>query len=182
VSGVHAQSRAQSRARGRSDRLRWSVDQWALRAVVLVASPLAVVCAAAAGAAGFAWAVLLVLPVSVAAAIRPDSHWPALAMSVGGSYWLLSAPRQLTGWSLLAAALLLVCHCAASLAALGPPGMRLDRTTLRTWSRRLAVLLAAVILTWGVASLVTRASGSSSVLLTVLAFVVLAALAAALDG
>jgi hypothetical protein len=165
-----------------TDRLRWSVDQWVLRAVVLAGPVLAVLCAAAAGAPAVLWALVLALPGAGAAAVRPDSHWVAVPMAVAGAYWLLGAPRELTVWSLIAAALLLGAHSAASLAALGPPGMRLDPTTARTWARRLVALLAATALTWGVAQAMTRSSGSSSLLLTVLAFVVLAVLAAALGG
>jgi hypothetical protein len=163
-------------------RLSWSVDQWALRAVVLACPVLAVLAAAAAGAPALAWAVVLVLPGAVAAAVRPDSHWFAVALGVAGAYWLLSAPREVTGWALLAAALLLVGHCAATLAALGPPTMRLDPVTRRTWGRRLAALLLGTAAVWGLADAFARQSGSGSVLLTVLACVVLAALAAALGG
>ncbi|WP_426566297.1 hypothetical protein ACPPVT_07040 [Angustibacter sp. McL0619] len=168
--------------RAQRGRLRWSVDQWVLRAAVLAAPLLAVGCAAAAGAPAVLFGLLLVLPAAIAAAVRPDSHWAALAMTVTCAYWLLSAPRQLTAWSLVAAALLLACHGAASVAALGPPGMRIDPTTARTWARRLAALLAATTGTWAVAHAMVRSSGSSSLVLTVLAVLVLAVLSAALGG
>ena len=56
---------------------------------------------------------------AVASAALPDSHWPAVSLAVVGGYWLLFTPRELSVWSLLAAVLVLTCHCAAALARWG---------------------------------------------------------------
>ena len=64
------------------------------------------------------------------------------ALAVVGGYWLGWGPaRGCRGGRCRPRSLVLELPRAASLAALGPPGMRLDAVTCRTWRRRRALVL-----------------------------------------
>ena len=146
----------------------FSTEQRWLRVVVLVTPALAVLCAVAAGAPAPVAALVTAGLLGLASAARPDSHWPAAALAAVGVYWLGWGPAELSGWSLPAALLLLGGHAAASLAALGPPGMRVDAVTGRTWGRRTSVVAAATacvwVLAWGVSGVADTGHLALSVL------------------
>jgi hypothetical protein len=152
-------------------------QRW-LRAVVLVTPTLAVLCGVAAGAPAAGAALVGAALLGLASAARPDSHWPAAALTGVGLYWLGWGPAVLSWWSLAAALLVLGCHASASLAALGPPGMLVDAVTWRTWGRRGSVVAAATACVWGLAWVLGRVAGTGHLVLTVLGLLAVAVVAA----
>ncbi|GAA4358856.1 hypothetical protein [Angustibacter luteus] len=155
-----------------------SAEQQWLRAVVLVTPPLAVLCAVAAGAPAPGAALVGAALLGLASAARPDSHWPAAALAAVGVYWLGWGPAGLSWWSLAAALLLLGCHAAAALASLGPPGMRVDAVTWRTWARRTSVVAAATVGVWALAWGLGRLADTGHLVLTVLGLLAVAVVTA----
>jgi hypothetical protein len=90
---------------------------------------------------------------SVAVAVSPGSNAALGLVLYLGAMWLLSVPDRLDAWAPMAALLLCVIHLACTLASYGPPGLVLDRRLLRVWRARLLGCLAAALVVW-VAALV----------------------------
>ncbi len=127
-------------------------DQVLLRLMIPLGT--IVVCAAAA-LAGHGPSARLVLLLGVLCAVtvwRPEA--PAgLGLVVGAGYlWVLDGGDGLSAWVLLAAAGLVLMHCATTVAALGPARMPVERRQLTVWVRRglLAWLVGALVWLAGV--------------------------------
>lgn len=92
--------------------------------------------------------VAALLGVGVLAVALPDSSAPLFLVLGLGWLWWGEVPDRFSGWTLLAAALLLVVHVAATLACYGPPALELPGSLLVTWTGRAAVMLAGAALVW----------------------------------
>ena len=127
---------------------RLSGQQWALRALVLVAPLVALFATHQAGAPWRPWLAALLLGVTLLSALLPDSHAPLAVLLLTGVHWVLTVDENLSGWLLVATIALLGFHVACLLAAYGPPSVVLDSVLLRRWSVRTGLAAAAGALVW----------------------------------
>lgn len=155
-----------------------SGHQRVLRLLVLGCGPLVLYCATAAGATPgrLTWAVIVLL--SILAAAQPDSIAPAVTLGGAAGCWALAVPDHTSVWVLPAALLLLVLHSASTLAALGPPGLRLDSATQRRWARRVLAVGALTVSIWAATWLARDVAGPGNLLVTAAALGALAVLLA----
>lgn len=134
---------------------RLGLGQWLLRAAIVVLPVTAYVALAQAGAEVH---LLVVAPLTVLvllSALMPDSHAPLVVVMTLGFSWVIQVDQPLSGWLLVAMAGLLGFHVACLLAGYGPPSVVLDPGLLRLWLPRAGVALAAGVLSWAVARLLT---------------------------
>lgn len=119
--------------------------QWALRALVALLPAAALLLAVPAGGRGVpGWVVLLVVASSLVWAVRTEGPAGMLALAVTVGWWARGVP-DLSGWAVPAGGLLVLAHCAALVASLGPADLSPGAWVLRLWGRR-ALLLAAATL------------------------------------
>lgn len=146
-----------------------------LRAAVVGGMALAV--CASIGAGGMPpWIVpALFVVAALVAAARPDTHIGLGVLLAFGWYWLAYVDAHASPWTVVAAAGLLLFHLATSAAALGPAEVELPRSLLVVWARRAGPILGGTIGLWLLTALLTRADGTSNVVLTAAALVVVAA-------
>jgi hypothetical protein len=132
-----------------------SREQLAFRAAVPVATLLLV--AVFREASGRLHPVLgaVALLLAVVAAVSPGSDAALGLVLYLGAMWLLTVPERLDPWTPAVALLLCLIHLGCTLASYGPPGMTLDRRLLRRWRARLLGCLAAAVLLWGAALLIS---------------------------
>jgi hypothetical protein len=128
----------------------WSA-QLPLR-VAIVAGPVVAVTASGLGSElPPGWLFALVLVVAAGHAFLPESGLGTAAMLLVLVWWGLGPVADGGGPPvslLLAAAGLVVAHCAAILASYGPADLPVDRSLLRTWVRRTALAAAAAPVVW----------------------------------
>lgn len=93
--------------------------------------------------------VVFVLIGAIATALRPDSHAGTVAVVAVAVQWFAGVDDVRSPWTMAAAALVLVIHTAAALAASTPPTATAPLDLVERWSRRAAVVLAATIVVWG---------------------------------
>ncbi len=139
-----------------------------LRALIVI-SPLA--------AMGFTWlaagrvltgAILLVVMMSGACALRPDSHFGILVVATVTIQWLAVVHDHTTPWSIGAAASLTVFHTANAAATVAPATAAWTQSMRRRWVRRTATLVVACAVMWTVVALADASrAGANSLLLTV---------------
>lgn len=132
---------------------RLSRQQLLLRAVPL---PATVAFAVLVGLAGGPFRPLFVVPAVLLAALvtlLPDSSAALFLLLDLVVLWSVSVPERLGAPVLVAALLLLVLHLAVTLAAVGPPGLVLERSLLRLWALRGVLLAATAVGTWVAARL-----------------------------
>lgn len=145
---------------------------FALVGLTLVAAPHALVVAA-----------VVLVPLTMWAAWRPDTPWSTVLVTGLVLHWVATVPvpAGTAGWLRLlgAAWLLLVVHLSLSLAASLPPGAPLPAATVRRWARRSAVVAGATVPVWTVASLASRQRVAGDVGLTYAAIAGAAVLALA---
>ena len=141
----------------------WTRGQWALRSVIAVGAVGALAASGLAGAAPPLWMVVLVLAISLGAAVYPDSGAGAGALVIVVAWWGVGLEDGLHPAALLASAGLVAAHVAATVADLGPGSVPLDRAVLLRWSLRgLLVWLSTPVL-WGTAVLVRDQPAPSGV-------------------
>ncbi len=127
-------------------------------------------------AIGFTWlaagrvlpgAVLFVVVLSGACAIRPDSHFGVLIVAAISVEWLTIVHNHTTPWSIGAAAALTVLHTANAAATVAPATAAWTQSMRRRWFRRATTLVAGCAATWTIVAITnsTRA-GANPVLLT----------------
>jgi hypothetical protein len=124
------------------------VDQFVVRAMVVVGSMTAVVAAQAAGARPAGWEQYVVLGLALLTAFRPEST-AGFGLLAGSAYVWALAPETLSPLVLLAVAGMILAHVAALLAAQGPAWMRLDRVQVRRWAGRAVLLWLTAAVVWG---------------------------------
>ena len=141
----------------------------ALLALTFAAAPQGVVVAAVA---------LLVL--TVGAVWRPEAPAAGLLVTGLALHWVTAVPvpTSTTSWlELLGAAwLLLVVHLSAALAASLPPGAPVPGQSVRRWTRRGAVVAAAIVPLWALAYAANRQAAPGEVGLTYAAIAALTVL------
>lgn len=124
--------------------------------------------------------VVVLLPLAVWAALRPESPGANLLVVGLALYWVGTVPVPVTtqAWLLLlaAAVLLLVVHLTAALAASLPPGAPIPGVSLRRWGRRGAVVVAATVPLWALSFGAGREAVAGEVSLTYAAIVAVAIL------
>jgi hypothetical protein len=106
---------------------------------------------------------LVVIPVAGAAltAALPGSHAAAAELVLLVWTWLAAVDGETSGWTLLAALLVLLFHSAAMLAAAAPLGGHPDRSFLAGVGRRVGIVAMAVVAVWAVAALFDGGSRSA---------------------
>jgi hypothetical protein len=122
--------------------------QVALRLLVLLGPPLALLATGLAGVAPAGWLVVLVLVLSVGFAAMPDSPFGTVATLVVVAWWGLAFRDGPHPQAVLAAAGLLVAHVAAVLASYGPAELPVDRGLVRLWALRGLAVLASAPAVW----------------------------------
>ena len=157
-----------------------SLVQAYLRLVVAIAPLLVLVLAHAAGAAWSTPIAVVVLLLSLAAAVEPDSHVALVVLAVLGWFWAARVADPASVWSLPAACTVLVFHGTAALSATAPPAATLPRVTLVRWLRRVLAVSAATALLWLLARLAVAAHPAGDAVLTAAALSVMALVALAL--
>lgn len=130
-----------------------SRSQQALRALVLLGPLVGMLATGPAGSWPAWWVLVPQLGLAVAAAVAPDSSFPAAAILLAMTWWTVTLRDGLHPMVLVAAPALLLTHLAAMLASYGPGAMPLDGPTLRLWARRGALVLVTVPAVWGAARL-----------------------------
>ncbi len=133
--------------------LRESRGRLALRAVLMVAPILALLCT---GPEEWprGWFVALTVALSVGNAWMPESMLGASCLGLVVIWWALAVPDGVPLTAILAAALLLAAHVASVLLSYGPPALPIGGRLLRLWLRRTAVVGVAAPLVWAVAVVV----------------------------
>ena len=112
-----------------------------LRLVLLLAPPAALLLTATAGVGPAAWLVVLVTLVAAVWALFPESAAGSAALFLVVAWWGLGLRDGLHPAALGAAALVLVSHVAAVVAAHGPPTVALDPALARRWAVRAGLVL-----------------------------------------
>lgn len=150
------------------------------RAIVLLA-PLGAL--AAAGAASRPFGAPVFVAIGLGAAITawsPDSAAGTAVVLGLGWAWLARVDRELTVWTLIAAACIVVFHTAAAWSALAPLGSAVDRRLVARWARRTLAVLAAAVVTFAACALAAKTSSAGNAVVLALALAAVAAIAAAL--
>jgi hypothetical protein len=148
------------------------VASLALVALTLVAAPHGLVLAA-----------VVLVPLALWAAWRPESPWATVLVAGLVLHWVATVPVPTgTGaWlRLLAAAwLLLTVHLSAALTASLPPSAPLPRPALRRWTRRGALVAGVTVPVWALALFAGEQGVAGDVGLTYAAIAAAAVLALA---
>jgi hypothetical protein len=121
----------------------WTVGQWVLRAVLLVAPVLAVLVR---GDAPLAW-VLVPLALSVGWALMPESILGVVVLVVVGGFWARDS-SGVPAEAMAAAAAMLVAHLAALVLGYGPHRLPIRPEVVRLWAVRGALVFPAAVLAW----------------------------------
>ena len=140
-----------------------AASQLVLRALVLLASAVALLATGPAGHWPPWWVAVPVLGLAVGFAWLPDSPFGAAVFLAVVGWWTVSLPDALEAEVVVAAAALLVAHVAALLASYGPAPMPVDAATLRLWVRRGALVLVTVPAVWGAARLLRGEPGQPGI-------------------
>lgn len=137
--------------------VRLSTAQVVLRAVVLVAPLLVLLCADRAGDGVPLLVDVLVLALAVATATVPGTHVSALTVAALLVAWWGWGP--VSSVAVLPAAVCVVAlHVAAVLAASGPVDLVPDPASVRRWVLRGGLLLAAALVAWLAERMLTPAA------------------------
>jgi len=148
-------------------------DQPDISAVVLrsliVLSPLAAV--------GITWlaanrvlpgVAMVVMLLSGACAIRPDSHFGVLVVAIITIQWLAIVHNHTTPWSIAVAAALTIFHAAHAAATVAPITTAWTPAMRHRWARRAVALVLASAATWTIVAFAQahRAPITGTILLT----------------
>jgi hypothetical protein len=132
---------------------RESRGRLALRAVLLVAPLLALICTGP-DEWPHGWFVALMLALSVGFAAMPESMLGSACLGLVVVWWSLAVRDGVPLTAIPAAALLLAAHVASLLLSYGPPALPIGRGVLRLWLRRAVTVGVAAPLVWAVAVVV----------------------------
>ena len=130
---------------------RWSLGQWLLRVVIVLAPVGAEVASMPAGASLRVSFVVVLLLLALLFALFPASLAGVLVLLLPMAWWATSVDDPLHPMVLVAAAALLACHVAALLASYGPDRLPLDPALVRLWVRRAVLVFLPVPVVWVVA-------------------------------
>jgi hypothetical protein len=157
-----------------------SRSQLVLRGVLAVASLALLVLTLAASPHPIIVAAVVLVALTVYAAVQPDSGLVTVLLAGHALHWLAAVPvpGSTAAWlGLLAAAWAgLVLHLTASLAASLPGAVPVPGLSLRRWARRGAIVAAATVPFWAVAMLSGQEAVEGEVSLTYAAIAAVALL------
>jgi hypothetical protein len=120
---------------------------WALRVVIALGPPLALLAATPEGIVPAPWLVVLVVLTSAGFAYLPEQYIGSAAMMLVVGWWAIDVRDAMPLAVVVSSGALLASHLAATLAAYGPRVLAPDRAIVLRWARRgaLAWLVAPVL-------------------------------------
>ncbi|HEY3017176.1 MAG TPA: hypothetical protein VGJ41_18815 [Nocardioides sp.] len=132
-------------------------SQWLARTLVTLAAPAVLLCSLPAGGSPSVALFVLVLGLSLAAAVMTDSPFGLAAFVLAVYAWGTGVPDPMSPWVLAATAALVTGHVAGLLADHGPHTLDLGPALGRRWLIRGALVFAAAPLAWLVVRVVDDA-------------------------
>ena len=159
------------------DRVRvTSWQRWLFIAVAVVSVVGASTLTAA--VAGHLTGIVLALVVGLAAVAcaRADTHTGLVAGAIVVWQWLATVDDVSSPWTVAVAACLLVFHTLLALMAVTPITAVVSPPILRTWGRRLLIVLTATLAVWMCVLVLDQRQSPGNVLLTFAGFVTLTVL------
>lgn len=128
---------------------RWTPGQYPLRGLVVVLPQAAIWLTRTAGVSPDLKLVVLVLALSVYAALSPEAAAGVVLLGLVVAWWGLAFRDLAHPAMMLAAACLLGTHVSLTIAAYGPASLPVDRALVLLWLRRgLLVYLPVPVLYW----------------------------------
>jgi hypothetical protein len=121
---------------------------WALRAVIALGPPLALLAASPQGFAPPFWLVLLVVLASLGFAYLPEQYIGSAALLLVVGWWTIDVRGAMPVSVVVSAGALLASHVAATLAAYGPRQLPPDRLIVLRWGRRSVLVWLVAPLLW----------------------------------
>jgi hypothetical protein len=121
---------------------------WALRAIVALGPPVALLAASPQGFVPPLWLVVVVVLASVGFAAFPEQYAGGVAMLLVVAWWTIAVRQAMPGAVMVSAAALLSAHVAATLASYGPRQLPPERLLVLRWARRTLVLWLVAPLLW----------------------------------
>lgn len=149
-----------------------------LRLLILLAPVAAVGCTALAAGRTMPALVVVIVGLTLACVLVPDSHLGLLVVVIIAVHWLATVDDVTTPWSLALAATLTVFHAALATTGAAPPSARWTMAMMKRWSLRVGAVWLAAAATWGAALAVDHfeVSKSASIVTSSLMVVALAGL------
>jgi hypothetical protein len=121
---------------------------WAVRAVIALGPPVALLAASPEGFVPPLWLVVLVVLLSLGFAYLPEQYIGSAAMILVVGWWTVGVRDAVPLAVVVSAAALLASHLAATLAAYGPRSLPPDRGIVLRWTRRGALVWLVAPLLW----------------------------------
>jgi hypothetical protein len=121
---------------------------WALRVVIALGPPVALLAATPEGFAPPLWLGLLVVLASVGFAYLPEQYIGSVAMVLVVGWWAVDVREAMPLAVVVSAGALLASHIAATLAAYGPRVLSPDRGIVLRWVRRGALVWLVAPVLW----------------------------------
>jgi len=126
-----------------------SSQQVWLRGSIVLATVVFVAATAAAGDVSPILVALIVL-LTVACAITPDSHTGTFLIGALAWQWLAGVDDVASPWTMLGAAAVLALHVAIAACTIAPPSAELSTMTVVRWSRRTAIVATGIVAVWAI--------------------------------
>jgi FtsH-binding integral membrane protein len=145
-----------------------------LRVLILVSPVVSVGCTRMAAGQSVPVIDLIVVGLTLACVVAPDSHLGLLVVLLVGIEWLAMVDDPTTPWSVAGAVSLTVFHAAMAAASVAPPAARWSPAMCRRWVRRSFALMAASVGTWAAMAAINRFDVASSSVLIPASLLVLA--------
>ncbi len=121
---------------------------WALRAIVLLGPPVALLAASPQGFVPPLWLVVVVVVASALFAAFPEQYAGSVAMLLVLAWWTTAVRQAMPGGVVVSAAALLAAHVAATVASYGPRQLAPGRQVVLRWARRTLLLWLVAPLLW----------------------------------
>jgi hypothetical protein len=121
---------------------------WALRVVIALGPPLALLAASPQGFVPPPWLVLLVVVASLGFAYLPEQYIGSAALLLVVGWWTIDVRQAMPVAVVVSAGALLAAHVAATLAAYGPRQLTPDRRIVLRWVRRGVLVWLVAPLLW----------------------------------
>jgi hypothetical protein len=121
---------------------------WALRAIVVLGPPVALLAASPQGFVPPLWLVVVVVVASAGFAAFPEQYAGSLSMLLVVAWWTIAVRHAMPGGVVVSAAALLAAHVAATVASYGPRQLPPERLLVLRWARRTLLLWLVAPLLW----------------------------------
>ncbi len=121
---------------------------WALRAVVLLGPPVALLAASPQGFVPPVWLIVVVTLASAGFAAFPEQYAGSVAMLLVVGWWATSVRHAMPGGVVVSAAALLAAHVGATVSSYGPRKLPPERLMVLRWVRRTVLLWLVSPLLW----------------------------------